>query len=86
MLDHLEPGLLARASVFVATLGWSRVSYVEFVTDERVETLIEVHENAFPREIVLRSTSGLALHLGSLALRRRGPDRNGAANGGSLGF
>jgi transposase len=36
-----------RLSVFVATLGWSRVSYVEFVTDERVETLIEAHENAF---------------------------------------
>src|SRR5580693_6964684 len=29
------------------------------------------------REIALRSTSGLALHLGSLALRRRGPDWNG---------
>src|SRR5712691_6889558 len=35
-----------RLSVFVATLGWSRASYVEFVTDERVETLIEAHENA----------------------------------------
>src|SRR5438876_6524293 len=29
-----------RLSVFVATLGWSRAAYVEFVTDERVETLI----------------------------------------------
>jgi len=29
------------------------------------------------REITLRSRSGLALHLGSLALRRRGPDWNG---------
>ena len=36
-----------RLSVFVATLGWSRATYVEFVTDERVETLIEAHENAF---------------------------------------
>jgi len=36
-----------RLSVFVATLGWSRASYVEFVTDERVERLIEAHENAF---------------------------------------
>src|SRR5438067_12137152 len=36
-----------RASVVVAILGWSRASYVEFVTDERVETLIEAHENAF---------------------------------------
>jgi transposase len=47
-----------RLSVFVATLGWSRASYVEFVSDERVETLIEAHENAFlafggtPREVL----------------------------------
>src|SRR5262249_23232887 len=47
-----------RLSVFVATLGWSRATYVEFVTDERVETLIEAHENAFlafggtPREVL----------------------------------
>jgi len=36
-----------RLSVFVATLGWSQSSYVEFVSDERLETLIEAHENAF---------------------------------------
>jgi transposase len=36
-----------RLSVFVAALGWSRAAYVEFVNDERVETLIEAHENAF---------------------------------------
>jgi transposase len=47
-----------RLSVFVATLGWSRAAYVEFVSDERVETLIEAHENAFlafggtPREVL----------------------------------
>ena len=47
-----------RLSVFVATLGWSRAAYVEFVTDERVETLIAAHENAFlafggvPREVL----------------------------------
>jgi transposase len=47
-----------RLSVFVATLGWSRAAYVEFVTDERVERLIEAHENAFlafggtPREVL----------------------------------
>ncbi len=34
-------------SAFVATLGWSRYSYVEFVTDERFETLKRCHENAF---------------------------------------
>lgn len=36
-----------RLSVFVATLGWSRVAYVEFVTDERLETLLSAHELAF---------------------------------------
>jgi transposase len=36
-----------RLSVFIATLGWSRVAYVEFCDDERVETLIRCHENAF---------------------------------------
>lgn len=36
-----------RLSVFVAALGWSRATHVEFVTDERVETLIAAHENAF---------------------------------------
>jgi transposase len=47
-----------RLSVFVATLGWSRAAYVEFATDERVERLIEAHENAFlafggtPREVL----------------------------------
>jgi transposase len=47
-----------RLSVFVATLGWSRASYVEFFADERVETLIAAHENAFlgfggvPREVL----------------------------------
>ena len=47
-----------RLSVFVATLGWSRVAYVEFVTDERLESLMAAHENAFlafggvPREVL----------------------------------
>ncbi len=47
-----------RLSVFVATLGWSRAAYVEFVTDERVETLMACHEHAFlafggaPREVL----------------------------------
>ncbi|NOQ32123.1 MAG: IS21 family transposase [Helicobacteraceae bacterium] len=34
-------------SAFVATMGYSRVSYVEYVTDERVDTLIKCHINAF---------------------------------------
>jgi transposase len=35
-----------RLYVFVATLGWSRSSYVEFCDDEKVETLILAHEHA----------------------------------------
>ena len=47
-----------RLSVFIATLAWSRASYVEFVTDERLATLLGCHERAFyffggvPREIL----------------------------------
>lgn len=48
----------APLSAFVATLGYSRASYVEFVTDERLATLIACHERAFdffggvPREVL----------------------------------
>lgn len=48
-----------RLSVFVATLGWSRAAFVEFVPDERLETLLRCHEHAFlafggvPREVLL---------------------------------
>jgi transposase len=47
-----------RLSMFIATLGWSRASYVEFVSDERMETLLGCHERAFyffggiPREVL----------------------------------
>jgi transposase len=47
-----------RLSLFVATLGWSRAAYIEFVEDERVETLIACHEHAFlafggvPRDVL----------------------------------
>ena len=47
-----------RLSAFTATLGYSRMSYVEFVTDERAETLRRCHDNAFryfggvPREVL----------------------------------
>jgi transposase len=34
-------------SAFVATLGFSRASYVEFVTNEKLVTLIECHKRAF---------------------------------------
>jgi transposase len=36
-----------RLAAFIATLGWSRATYVEFVTDERLETLLGCHERAF---------------------------------------
>jgi transposase len=47
-----------RLAVFLATLGWSRATYVEFVTDEKLETLLGCHERAFyffggvPREVL----------------------------------
>ncbi len=47
-----------RLAVFIATLGWSRATYVEFVTDERLETVLSCHESAFyffggvPREVL----------------------------------
>lgn len=34
-------------SAFVTTLGYSRASYVEFVSDERLDTLLACHEHAF---------------------------------------
>ena len=37
----------ARLKVFIATLGWSRMAYVELCDDEQVETLIACHERAF---------------------------------------
>jgi transposase len=66
-----------RLSVFIGTLGWSRMAYVEFCDNERVETLIRCHENAFvvfggvPREVLFdnmktvvleRNTYGRGVH------------------------
>lgn len=36
-----------RLSAFIATLGYSRYSYVEFVSDEKISTLLECLANAF---------------------------------------
>jgi len=47
-----------KLKVFIATLGWSRVAYVEFCDNEQVETLIACHEHAFeafagvPRDVL----------------------------------
>ena len=46
-----------RLAVFIATLGWSRATFIEF-PDERMETLLGCHERAFyyfggvPREVL----------------------------------
>jgi transposase len=42
-LDNLTVPL----SVFAAVLGFSRIAYVQFITDERLETLMACHEAAF---------------------------------------
>ncbi|GFY55686.1 integrase core domain protein [Trichonephila inaurata madagascariensis] len=50
-------------SAFVATLGFSRASYVEFVTNEKLVTLIECHKRAFeyfggvPEEVLKEDSS-----------------------------
>lgn len=44
-VDWIEFG--ESLSAFVATLGFSRVSFVKFVTNEKIETLIACHEEAF---------------------------------------
>ena len=36
-----------KLSVFIGTMGWSRAAYIEFCDNERVETLISCHDNAF---------------------------------------
>lgn len=42
-----ETGKLRRAWAFVMTLAWSRHQYVEFVWDQKVETWLRLHVNAF---------------------------------------
>lgn len=66
-----------KLKVFIATLGWSRMAYVEFCDNEQVETLIAAHERAFvafggvPQEILYdnmktvvleRNTYGRGVH------------------------
>jgi len=42
-----ETGELRRAWCFVMTLSWSRHQYVEFVFNQKVETWLRLHRNAF---------------------------------------
>lgn len=54
-----ENGSERRAWAFVMTLSWSRHQYVEFVTDQRLETWLRCHRRAFqffggvPRRLVV---------------------------------
>ena len=46
MIDP-ETGKLCKAWAFVMTLAWSRHQYVEFVWDQKIETWLRCHRNAF---------------------------------------
>jgi transposase len=46
MID-LITGELRRTWAFVMTLSWSRHQYVEFVFDQKIETWLRLHRNAF---------------------------------------
>jgi transposase len=47
-IEFRKPGRkLGMLATFVATLGYSRVSYAEFVTDMRIETLLACHVPGF---------------------------------------
>ena len=46
MIDP-ESGALRKTWAFVMTLSWSRHQYVEFVFDQKVETWLRLHRNAF---------------------------------------
>jgi transposase len=46
MIDP-ETGELRKTWVFLMTLSWSRHQYVEFVFDQKVETWLRLHRNAF---------------------------------------
>jgi transposase len=54
-----ETGELRKTWAFVMTLSWSRHQYVEFVFDQKVETWLRLHRNAFaffggvPQRIVI---------------------------------
>jgi transposase len=46
MIDP-ETGALRKTWAFVMTLSWSRHQYVEFVFDQKLETWLRLHRNAF---------------------------------------
>jgi len=60
-------GKLRKVWVFVMTLSWSRHLYVEFVFDQRMETWLTCHENAFrwfggvPQRVVIDNLKAAVL-------------------------
>lgn len=58
---------LARVHIFVMTMGYSRASYAELTTDEKIETLARCHEHAFewfggvPEEILYDNPKTIVL-------------------------
>lgn len=56
-----------RLSAFVATLGYSRAAYIEYVVDERIETLVACHVRALdffggvPRELLYDNVKTVVL-------------------------
>jgi len=54
-----ETGKLRRTWAFVMTLSWSRHQYIEFVFDQKIETWLRCHRNAFmflngvPKRVVI---------------------------------
>lgn len=63
----LIDGNLTRIHIFVMILGFSRTIYVEFTRDERLETLLQCHQNAFiwfggcPKEILYDNMKTMVL-------------------------
>ena len=47
MMIDPETGALRKTWVFVMVLSWSRHQYAEFVFDQKVETWLRLHRNAF---------------------------------------
>lgn len=60
-------GKLRKVWVFVMTLSWSRHMYIEFVFDQRMETWLTCHENAFrwfggvPQRVVIDNLKAAVL-------------------------
>jgi transposase len=58
MIDP-DTGALRRTWLFTMTLSWSRHQYVEFIFDQKVETWLRLHRNAFaffggvPKRVVI---------------------------------